>query len=90
MKLRWIGRRAAAGWMAWLAVGAWVAGAAAEESGLSEARFEELRAALVPTPDEPWQQIPWKVGLLEAQREAAQARQPIFIWAMDGHPLGCT
>jgi hypothetical protein len=28
--------------------------------------------------------------LLEAQRIAAEAKKPIFIWAMDGHPLGCT
>ena len=25
-----------------------------------------------------------------AQAQAAAAGKPIFIWAMDGHPLGCT
>ena len=28
--------------------------------------------------------------VLEARQEAAKQKKPIFIWAMDGHPLGCT
>ncbi len=56
---------------------------------LSEARFRELHKQLQPG-DEPWRTIPWKIDLLDAQREAAKLRKPIFIWAMDGHPLGCT
>ncbi len=40
--------------------------------------------------DEPWRTIPWKISLLEAQKVAALEKKPIFIWAMDGHPLGCT
>jgi hypothetical protein len=27
---------------------------------------------------------------LSAQHSAAEQKKPIFIWAMDGHPLGCT
>lgn len=42
------------------------------------------------SPDEPWRTIPWKISLIEAQNLAAGSRKPIFIWAMDGHPLGCT
>ena len=34
--------------------------------------------------------IPWKISLREAQRAAVSEKKPIFIWAMDGHPLGCT
>lgn len=40
--------------------------------------------------DQPWRKIPWQVDLLEAQRMAVEQSKPIFIWAMDGHPLGCT
>jgi hypothetical protein len=40
--------------------------------------------------DEPWRTIPWKISLLEAQKLAAEEKKPIYIWAMDGHPLGCT
>ena len=57
---------------------------------LTEAKFKELHAELQPAADEPWRTIPWKIALLDAQQTAAKENKPIFIWAMDGHPLGCT
>ena len=57
---------------------------------LTEAKFRELHKELQPQGDEPWRTIPWKIALLDAQRAAAKQNMPIFIWAMDGHPLGCT
>jgi len=57
---------------------------------LSEQDFKRLHAQLQPQPDESWRTIPWKIGLLDAQHLAAAEKKPIFIWAMDGHPLGCT
>ena len=71
-----------------LAVGLLQHLAPAEE--LTEAEFQRLHEMLRPADDEPWLTIPWKVALLDAQRAAAQQERPIFIWAMDGHPLGCT
>jgi len=68
----------------------WVTIASAQDTGLDEAKFREIQAELAPAADEPWRTIPWKIGLLDAQRQAARERKPIFIWAMDGHPLGCT
>ena len=62
---------------------------AASADELTHERFSELHAELQPG-DEPWRTIPWKIDLLDAQRAAAKQRKPIFIWAMDGHPLGCT
>ncbi len=59
-------------------------------SELTDAEFRRLHAELQPAPDEPWRTIPWKIALLDAQRTAAKEKKPIFIWAMDGHPLGCT
>ena len=56
---------------------------------LSFAEFEKLHAQLVPQA-ETWKTIPWQTNLLIAQQIAAEKKQPIFIWAMDGHPLGCT
>lgn len=41
-------------------------------------------------PDEPWRTIPWQTDLLEAQKIAVEQQKPLFVWAMDGHPLGCT
>lgn len=57
---------------------------------LSESEFRKLHTQLLPSETEPWRTIPWKISLLEAQRAAAGEKKPIFIWAMDGHPLGCT
>jgi hypothetical protein len=56
---------------------------------LSFAEFAKLHAQLVPQ-TETWKTIPWQTNLLSAQQIAAEKKQPIFIWAMDGHPLGCT
>ena len=57
---------------------------------LTDAKFRELLKQLQPAIDEPWRTIPWRIALLDAQRNAAKENKPIFIWAMDGHPLGCT
>ena len=68
-----------------LVMGQWCQ--AADELSLTE--FEKLHAQLVPK-TETWKTIPWQTSLLTAQQIAAKKKQPIFIWAMDGHPLGCT
>jgi len=52
--------------------------------------FQALHRQLQVAPDKPWRTIPWKTALLDAQETAARETKPIFIWAMDGHPLGCT
>ncbi len=57
---------------------------------LTDTEFRRLHAELQPAADEPWRTIPWKISVLDAQRAAAKEKKPIFIWAMDGHPLGCT
>lgn len=61
-----------------------------EPHELTWARFESLHREIQPAADEPWRSVPWKIDLLEAQREAAQQKRPLFVWSMDGHPLGCT
>ena len=58
--------------------------------GLTEAEFQKLHRELQPNPKATWRTIPWKTSVLDAQAAAARERKPIFIWAMDGHPLGCT
>lgn len=62
----------------------------AQAERLTDARFRELLEELKPTGNEPWRTIPWRIALLDAQQAAAKEGKPIFIWAMDGHPLGCT
>ena len=59
-----------------------------DEQGASlEARI----AALLPHADEQaWRRIPWRSDLLVARREANAQGKPIFMWIMNGNPLGCT
>jgi len=59
-------------------------------NALTLSDFEALHADLQPDPGETWRTIPWETSLLRAQEQAARERKPLFIWAMDGHPLGCT
>ena len=57
--------------------------------GLGDAEFRALHDKLKPPTGELWRQIPWMISLVEAQNAAAREKKPIFIWSMDGHPLGC-
>ncbi|OUW84110.1 MAG: hypothetical protein CBD74_04735 [Saprospirales bacterium TMED214] len=57
---------------------------------LTEERCSTLIAELQPGNDALWRTIPWKLSVLEARAAAFKQDKPIFIWAMDGHPLGCT
>jgi|TARA_Y100000588_G_scaffold296908_1_gene317518 hypothetical protein len=57
---------------------------------LTEAEFQKLHRELQPNPKATWRTIPWKTSVLDAQAAAGREGKPIFIWAMDGHPLGCT
>jgi hypothetical protein len=52
--------------------------------------FAQLHRAIKPRPEERrWTEIPWEIDLWEARRRAREARKPILLWAMNGHPLGC-
>jgi len=59
-------------------------------SSLTTEEFEKLHQQLQPDAGEVWRSIPWQTSLLEAQAAAVREKKLIFIWAMDGHPLGCT
>ena len=56
---------------------------------LTADQFQRLHRELQP-PKEAWTTIPWHSSLIPAQHQAAEENKPLFIWAMDGHPLGCT
>ena len=62
----------------------------AKAGSLDDAEFERRHSLLQPNEEEPWRTIPWKISVLDAQRASIEEGKPIFIWAMDGHPLGCT
>lgn len=59
----------------------------------SEWSADDRRTAreIMPTAKESaWLSIPWRTNLWEARKEAAKSGKPIYLWEMDGHPLGCT
>ncbi len=59
--------------------------------GQSSVDIDAKIAAVLPTAEESrWLEIPWRLNLDLARREAADSKKPIFIWMMNGHPMGCT
>jgi len=52
--------------------------------------FTELQALIKAKPEElRWTQIPWELDLWQARRKASRVNRPLFLWTMDGYPLGC-
>jgi hypothetical protein len=60
------------------------------EKDLTAAEFKKLHAEIVPKSKECWEKVPWKIDLFEARALSYRVKKPIFLWAMNGHPLGCT
>ncbi|MBI5431250.1 MAG: hypothetical protein HZA52_00280 [Planctomycetes bacterium] len=51
----------------------------------------EWRARIAPAESErAWSSIGWRANFWAAVEEANAAEKPILLWAMNGHPLGCT
>jgi hypothetical protein len=40
--------------------------------------------------DEKWLSIPWRTDLNQARADAQSSGKPLFMWIMNGHPMGCT
>jgi hypothetical protein len=57
---------------------------------IDAATFRETIAFLTPdSADMKWASIPWQTDLWEARKLAAKENKPIFMWSMNGNPLGC-
>lgn len=56
-----------------------------------QANLQQKVKAMLPTAEESkWLSIPWRTDLGQARADAMRERKPIFMWIMNGHPLGCT
>jgi hypothetical protein len=81
-------------WLVLLVIACLTTGGTADDSrpaagpGLTPEEFSRLHRELTAV-EEPWQSIPWRLSLLEAQTEAARQRKPIYMLCRSGHPLGC-
>jgi hypothetical protein len=63
----------------------------ANDAVLRGRTLAEWRAAIEPTAEElRFTEIPWRASLWSAVAEAQAAELPVLLWAMNGHPLGCT
>lgn len=53
--------------------------------------LDQKIAEILPTKeDEKWLSIPWRTDLGQARIDAQKEGKPIFMWIMNGHPMGCT
>lgn len=57
----------------------------------SLAGVEQCREQVLPDASElAWRAVPWRASLAQAALEADAQDKPVLLWAMNGHPLGCT
>ncbi len=48
-------------------------------------------SAVLPTSDEDrWLTIPWRTNVMQARLDAQNLNRPMFLWIMNGNPMGCT
>jgi hypothetical protein len=58
---------------------------------LDDQSFERWRDYVCPQAEEErYLEIPWRESFYIAIIEAGETDRPILLWAMNGHPLGCT
>lgn len=64
--------------------------AASSSESLSDAQFELLRQFILPTSDEAkWRETPWLPSIEDGRVKGTAQNRPLFVWAMNGDPLGC-
>jgi hypothetical protein len=52
--------------------------------------WEAVHRDVVPASRAAWEEVPWRLDLLAAREESRASGRPLFFWAMNGHPCGCT
>jgi hypothetical protein len=66
-------------------------GAQSPELATSDSILDAKVAGVLPTAaEEQWLLVPWRLNLAQARIQAQKSGKPLFLWVMDGHPLGCT
>jgi hypothetical protein len=58
---------------------------------VTERNFQRLRDHIMPSAaEEEWRKIPWRTTYWQGVVDAQKADKPVFLFAMNGHPFGCT
>lgn len=53
--------------------------------------WQSVEQRVLPTAEElRFKEIGWRTVFWDAVKEAQRTDRPILLWAMNGHPLGCT
>jgi len=74
-----------------LAPRGWAQAAADPAPQLTDANLDQWLQYLLPKQQETeFKEVEWRSTLWEAAVEANRRDMPILLWAMNGHPLGCT
>jgi hypothetical protein len=59
-------------------------------AALAAGELDDKITSVAPTAAEDrYLSIPWRQNLMRARDEAQRDRKPLFLWIMNGHPLGC-
>ena len=65
--------------------------ALAGDLDLGPKNWRSFEKKIAPAAEElAWQKIAWKSSFYAALEQAQASDQPLLLWAMNGHPLGCT
>lgn len=67
----------------------WWVGLGSLSAQLAPKDMTVVKEILPKEEEKAWEKIDWRVDLWEARKEAAEKGKPIYLWEMDGHPLGC-
>ncbi|NNF41754.1 MAG: hypothetical protein HKO59_13145 [Phycisphaerales bacterium] len=53
--------------------------------------LDEWLGFITPSPAETaWREIPWRASFWQGVVDAQIEGKPVLLWAMNGHPMGCT
>lgn len=63
-----------------------IAGPSGAESNLDD----KISAVLPSSKEDAWLQLGWHTNLMRARMLAETEQRPLFLWVMNGSPLGCT
>lgn len=55
-----------------------------------ELQAQVTRLVLPDDAEDAWRTLPWIPAYADAVIEAERLDKPLLMWAMNGHPLGCT
>ena len=74
----------------WMVAGALIGGAAAAQP-LTDKTLAGYERYLTPRAEQlRWMKVDWHPSFWDGVVEAHRQKKPVLIWAMNGHPLGCT